>query len=144
MKKDDFTICKFPEKMSEYHEKAKQFCDDFGVVIYYKYDGWKLYFPDDKEKRDTYLIRIERNGKRMEITYGASLNDTRNNIKPNPYDILCCLVKSDPIDFENFCYEYGYDTESRKAYSIYEAVVKQWKQVEGMFGDCLEELQEIN
>ena len=144
MKKDDFTICKFPKEMNEYYTQAQEFCTKYGVVISYRYEGYRKYFADDKEERDVYLIRIERGKERMEFTFGTSLVDTRNGIKPNPYDILCCIEKSDPIDFENFCSEYGYDEDSRKAYSTYEAVVKQWKQVEGMFGDCLEELQEIN
>jgi len=64
--------------------------------------------------------------------------------KPSLYDILTCLTKSDPGTFEDFCSEYGYSDDSRKALDLYFAVQKEWLACNNMFHDCLEELQEIN
>lgn len=63
---------------------------------------------------------------------------------PKEYDILATLTKNNPGDFENFCSEYGYSEDSRKALDTYLEVIKEWNQVEGMFGDLIEELAEIN
>ena len=63
---------------------------------------------------------------------------------PTSYDILACVTKNDPGDFEDFCSEYGYNTDSKKDTDVYLAVVKEWKAIERIFGDCLDELQEIN
>lgn len=64
--------------------------------------------------------------------------------KPNAYDILACLCKSDPSYFEQFCQEYGYDDDSRTAEKIYLACVKEYKLLERMFTtEQMEELCEI-
>ena len=66
-------------------------------------------------------------------------------VAPTVYDVLACLTKSDPGTFENFCSEYGYDEDSRKAEKIYNAVLDEWKNVCALFTDGeIEQLQEIN
>ena len=37
-----------------------------------------------------------------------------NGIPPTAYDILSCLTKHDPGLHEDFCSEYGYDTEGKR------------------------------
>jgi hypothetical protein len=49
------------------------------------------------------------------------------------YDLLACIQKSDVGTFEDFASEFGYDSDSRKAESIYHAVVKEWRKVENFF-----------
>lgn len=67
-----------------------------------------------------------------------------NPIPPNAYDVLVCLTKYDPGTFENFCADYGYDEDSRKAYSTYEGVVEEWNEVSALFTpEQLEILSEI-
>lgn len=64
--------------------------------------------------------------------------------KPTSYDILSCLTKYDPGTFEDFCGEFGYDTDSRKAYKTYEAVKNEWQNIAMLFTESeLEELREI-
>lgn len=63
---------------------------------------------------------------------------------PTAYDILCCLQKYDVGTLENFCSEFGYDTDSKKAEKTYKAVVDEYKNLCALFSDKeLEELQEI-
>ncbi len=63
---------------------------------------------------------------------------------PSAYDLLTVIQKSDVGSFENFCSEFGYDTDSRKAESIYHGVVKEWTKVQRFFTKTeLEQLQEI-
>ena len=66
-------------------------------------------------------------------------------VAPTAYDVLACLTKNDPGTFEDFCSEFGYDEDSRKAEKIYNAVLDEWKNVCALFTDGeIEQLQEIN
>jgi hypothetical protein len=63
---------------------------------------------------------------------------------PQAYDVLTCLQKSDVGTFEDFCSEFGYDADSRKAEQVYNAVVKEWRKVRAFFTDAeIAELQDI-
>lgn len=65
--------------------------------------------------------------------------------KPTAYDVLACLTKYDPGTFENFCAEYGYDVDSRKAEKTYKSVKEEWMNVERIFTESeMELLREIN
>lgn len=63
---------------------------------------------------------------------------------PTDYDILASIEKNDPGTFDDFCSNYGYDTDSRKAEKVYFAVQKQASEVRMLFsGSELEALAEI-
>jgi hypothetical protein len=55
--------------------------------------------------------------------------------QPTAYDVLACLTKYDPGDFENFCVDHGYDTDSRKAEKIYNAVCNEFKNIQALYND---------
>lgn len=59
--------------------------------------------------------------------------DKRPGTKPSAYDILSCLTKYDPETFEDFCSNFGYDTDSRKAEGIYNSVVKEYKELKKLY-----------
>jgi len=64
---------------------------------------------------------------------------------PNAYDTLACLTKDDPGTFEDFCGNFGYETDSRKAENIYKAIVDEYKGLAMLFNDEeLEFMAEIN
>lgn len=62
---------------------------------------------------------------------------------PSLYYVLTCLTKREPGPFEDFCADYGYDTDSRAAEKTWYAVKEEGRAVETLFSDCLEELEEI-
>lgn len=65
--------------------------------------------------------------------------------KPTNYDILACLQKYEVGTFENFCDEFGYDTDSRKAKKTYKAIVKEYNGLTALFNEAeLDEMREIN
>ena len=67
-----------------------------------------------------------------------------NYSAPNAYDVLACLTKNDPGTFENFCDEFGYDTDSKSAEKTYNAVLNEWQNIQALFTDTeIEQLQEI-
>jgi hypothetical protein len=64
--------------------------------------------------------------------------------EPSTYDILSVLQKYPVGTFEDFCSDYGYDTDSRKAEKIYLAVKEEYPNIAMLFSDSeLEEMQEI-
>jgi hypothetical protein len=61
------------------------------------------------------------------------------------YDLLACIQKSDVGTFQQFCDEYGCDEDSRKAETVYHAVLKEWRKVEKFFtAEELAAIQEIS
>lgn len=64
---------------------------------------------------------------------------------PNEYDVLSALQKYPVDSFEDFCADYGYDTDSRKAEKIYKLVQAEWHNVERIWSpDEIDKLLEIN
>ncbi len=55
---------------------------------------------------------------------------------PSDYDILTCLTKYDIGTFEDFCGEFGYSEDSRKAEKTYFAVQKEYQNLRGMFSEA--------
>ncbi len=74
----------------------------------------------------------------------ADMVPTQRNV-PTAYDLLCCITKQDPGTFSDFCGDFGYDTDSRKAEKTYFAVQEDWEKVRGFFNVReLKAIQEIN
>ncbi len=63
---------------------------------------------------------------------------------PSAYDILACIEKYPVYDFEDFCSNYGHDSDSRSAYKTYKAVKREWENISKLFtASELEALREI-
>jgi len=112
------------------------------------YIGRGYYFYGDTKPRDIYKIKIMRNGKQYSFRFGQSLANTRSGKKPTAYDVLACLTKYKPYgDVWDFAREFGYVIEDRETYKrigkIYNGVKREWRGVNRLFGDVLEQLQEI-
>ncbi|MCK5132390.1 MAG: hypothetical protein KAR40_09610 [Candidatus Sabulitectum sp.] len=59
--------------------------------------------------------------------------------EPTPYSVLACITKHDPETFEDFCSNFGYDTDSRSAEKTYKAVSDEYKSLQTLFTE--EELE---
>lgn len=63
---------------------------------------------------------------------------------PTAYDALACLTKYDIGTIDDFASEFGYtEQKPSKIIKTYMAVCEEWSNVQRLFGDVLEELQEI-
>lgn len=102
---------------------------------------FKRHFADDTEARYVFKCKLTRNGKSYTFNFGQSINSGAE--EPTLYDILACIQKYDVGSFEDFYGEFGYNEDSRKAEKTYKAVCKEFKAVERLFGDVMEELYEI-
>lgn len=134
--------------MNEYEKMAKDFCKETNTKITITYKGtiqnpWNATDYIANWWHDVYRVRIDRNHKTYSFNFTASKHDTDSNKRPTKYDILACLTKYDPYDFENFCMEYGYNNDSIKAYKTYKAVRKEYNNVIRIFSDVMEQLEEI-
>lgn len=129
---------------TDYNKQAIDFLKATGTTFKAVYTKHDFYFPDDKEQRDIYRITLKNRLHTYRFNFGQSINQSTGDggNKPRPYDVLACLTKYEVGSFENFCSDYGYDIDSRKAYKIYKAVMKEWKNIELLFSpEQLELLQ---
>lgn len=154
---------------SEYEKQAQDFLEKTNTTFHAEFFGHGLYFDDDKEQRDIYTITLTRDKKKMVFKFGQSITNSGLTVQRNPhkvfrktlydvemiprkggrviptaYDVLTCLTKYDPGSFENFCGEFGYDTDSKKAEKTYFAVQKEYYDLCKLFSqDELAQMAEI-
>ena len=108
-------------------------------------DFWNSYADEDHNNA------ISRRGFNSDEDYYAWLDRRKaalcisnKPIVPTPYDVLACITKNDPGTFEDFCSDFCYDTNSRKAEQVYFAVQKEWSKVRRFLTpEEIEQLQEI-
>jgi|SRR5581483_1818525 len=153
---------------STYEASAREFMEktQTTMLVQFLYHG--PHFEDDKDQRDVYQITLRRKNYTYIFKFGQSINKSGNSkgpvvmdcpshckdwghcrthirkrTAPTDYDVLTCLTKYDPGTFDDFCSEYGYDTDSRKAEKTYFSVQAEFANVQKLFGDVIDELAEI-
>jgi hypothetical protein len=142
----------------DYKKQAEDFCEKFGVNIKIEKSAFQsppMWAEEGKKHGIKYEVTISREGRKdFKFNFWGSIADAeglnesygraREKFLPSVYDVLACITKNDPEAFEDFCGEFGYNTDSIKALQTFNAVDKEFHEVKRMFADCLEELQEIN
>lgn len=125
-----------------YSHDAIKFAKKHGIKLAIIGDPeYKKHFADDTQERYVFKCRLSRAGRSYTFAFGQSINAGAE--EPKMYDVLACLQKYDVGDFHNFCSEFGYDEDSRKAERIYKAVLREYNAMERIFGpDLLEEMAE--
>jgi hypothetical protein len=88
-------------------------------------DGWK---------HNAYHVVLGIRGSNMDFTYRMG---TGIKGEPCKIDVLYSIISdlytySEGMSFDNFCSEYGYDTDSKKAEQTYDQIIDQSKQFIGM------------
>jgi hypothetical protein len=127
---------------TNYQQQATDFLSSNGITFSAKFVKHGLHFQDDKQTRDIYLLTLRRGKRSISFRFGQSIASQGKT--PTAYDLLSCITKNDPGSFENFCGDFGYDRDSRKAEKVYRDVVAEWQKVEGFFTSSeFEELYEI-
>lgn len=112
-------------------------------------------FWDSIHDTEIYTMTLEKYVTKIKhsriMSYGEKIKAQRelNQLKaeaiPNTYDVIDCLEKYDVGTFEDFCSEFGYDEDSRRAERIYIAVVKEFKELQKIFSEeQLEILRDID
>lgn len=155
--------------MSEYTEQADRICEELGLKVEFDLVGTTVKPDWDKHNHDIYYVWLIRGDKRELFEFTDSTMNTAARLKKpltqhernldcyefrklcikeykklSAYDFLACVTKSDPGMFTDFCSDLGYDSDSIKALSIYNAACDEYKKMRKLFTpDELEKLQEI-
>lgn len=132
---------------TDYEKQGLDFLMKHKIQMKNTFVGHIKHFEDDKESRDVFRVTFFRPGERFSIRFGQSISLSTGfgTHQPRPYDVITCLTKNDPETFEDFCSNFGYDTDSRKALKTYRAVCKEWEKVSAFFTTQeLEKMQDIN
>lgn len=138
------------KNLTSYDLQAQAFLERTRTRMKVRFVSHGRYFNEHEDERDIFCVYFTRDrgdhNASIAIRFGQSINKSTGDggEPPSAYDVLACLTKSEPGTFEEFCAEYGYDNDSIAALTTYKAVVKEWQKVRRIWGDCLEELQEIN
>lgn len=145
---------------NDYHfddDKTKR--DIYKVTI--KRGNRKFSFNFGQSLQNSAKLRDPRNGNEFTMDGGCLKGNTkildveryRSAVKlievkgnaPTNYDILACLTKYELGTFEDFCGNFGCDTDSIRAKKTYKAVEKEYNNVCKIWSDSeIERLQEIN
>lgn len=125
----------------DYQKKARDFLDVTRTKFKVSYYDHAPYFPEDKQSRDIYTITLRRDSKQFKFKFGQSI--ANQGQEPTAYSVLACLTKYDPGTFGDFCGDYGFDEDSHRAERTYKAVCREWRNVERLFSDVIDELREI-
>jgi hypothetical protein len=134
--------------MSEYIKQAEKFASENGIKLTILDSTYKNHFTGEDFYRCVFKCKLTRGKKSYTFDFGQSINEGSN--EPNIYDILSCLTKYDVGSYENFCDDFGYNQfdeysgrKDKQTVKTYKAVCKEYEAVERLFGDIIEQLQEI-
>lgn len=119
------------EAQGLYNKGAYLIANAIGLKMQVLSSEYKKHFTDDEQKRYVFKVRLSKGGKQYTFEFGQSISEGSN--EPTLYDVLACLTKYDPETFEDFCANYGYDEDSRKAEKTYKAVLKEFNNMNRLF-----------
>jgi hypothetical protein len=122
---------------SSYEKQANDFLTKTKSTLSVKFLKNDFHSNGDKDTRDIYSCVLKRGKLSHKIKFGQSIVNTEKGLEPTAYDILCCLQKYDAGSFENFCGDFGYNSDSisdsRKARKTYNAVRKEYEGLAKMY-----------
>lgn len=97
--------------------------------------GYAPQWVDGREHGNQYKVTLSRDGKEVSFDFWGSINDRKNGVDPSEYDVLACIScdVNCPESFEDFCAEYGYDEDSRKAFATFERCAEFARQLRDFF-----------
>lgn len=126
----------------DYDKLADDWAAKVGAKLTILGKEFRKYFESDLQARYVFKCRLERNGKRYTFTFGQSLAE--GSKEPTMYDVLAAMTKSEVGTFQDFCAEFCYCEDSRRAEKMYKACCREWDAMQRLFGDVMEGLQDIN
>lgn len=138
---------------SVYDARAERFLNRFGLRFSVKKLEAVDHFPGEEDKgfnglRWKYQASLKRSeGNRFTFIFYDSINNYDKGLEPSAYDVLSCLSFDSHCDedFEDFCDNCGYNSDSIKAKATWRKCLKFSKRVNAFFTiEELEELREID
>lgn len=105
-----------------------EFITDAGITITSTQTGNNPHV-EDSDRMNNYKVRLRNaDGRTMRLYYSKGVG--RNGASPTAEEILDCLAMDasgieNAQGFEDWCSEYGYDTDSRRAEKTYKVCQRQ-------------------
>ena len=133
--------------VSDLVEECYKLLDELNITVEIKhlYDGPYFNHDDNDIKRCVYSFTIKGKYGSYTSKYGNSIDAYEKKRFPTCYDIIACVTKCDPGSLDEFCGDFGYDTDSIKANTVYSEVIKEYRGMVRALGvDVLEKIQEIS
>ena len=129
--------------MNEYIEQANRFLEGHYANITIKFKERICNPWGDEMIHDLYDVTIRRDGYApYSCTFTQSAYRTMTGQEPTAYDVLACMEKYGYESYKDFCEECYYP-DSEKSLDLYNRVMDEYRNIERLFGDCMEDLREI-
>jgi hypothetical protein len=135
--------------MDKYNKQAVDFLHKYGLTLSIRESvpqeppEWRK----DKDGHGTqYWCKLtNKEGKHYGFYFWDSIKNKQDGKRPRAYDVLACLdTYSDGSTFQDFCNDFGYDTDSIRASQIFDAVQKQVAGLKNILSsEALDEINEI-
>jgi hypothetical protein len=114
---------------TEYQDSFKALLKELTIEIkpignaidYEEYKDWSANEYMNQE-RIVYLVKIKRNNKQISFKFCDSYYNALEHKRPDLYSILASIGSEYDLNdtsFEDFCNEFGYNTDSKRAEKIY-------------------------
>lgn len=113
----------------EYNKEMRKILTHAGINVDIIYITKSFTNWDKDNLHNQYKVVLKRGKNEMQFDFWDSLYNTNNNKKPTTYDVIACLEWYNIYDFEDFCFNFGYDIDSIKAFNIYTECQKQQKEL---------------
>jgi len=120
----------------------RDFCERHGIrAVAHRVDSNPNMDDDGRVPMDHWRVTLKRGRARMTLPYSKGIG--HEGKAPTALEVLGCLV-SDATDdtFEDWCANYGMETDSRKAERTYKACVRQTAKLRKFMGELYDELME--
>lgn len=133
--------------MNDYEKQASDALLECNTTIHIKLANNKQ--PEWRDKNssnyhDHYIITMKNSNGRYSFDFFQSVAATQKGEAPNEYDVIACLEWFTPESFEDFCSEFGYDTDSRQAEKTWKACLVMTRNLHKLFtADQIELLSQI-
>lgn len=129
----------------KYNEEMRKILNNAGINVDIIYITKSVVDWDKDNLHNQYKVILKRGNKQMQFDFWDSLQNTQEDKKTTIYDVIASLEWYEIYDFENFCMDFGYDTDSIKAFNIYTNCKKQQKELFALIpeNDIKEKIKEI-
>ena len=139
----DFKLVKGNRSYSGVFSESIAFTERVLFDAEYSTRGISLY---EENRRKSIIMSIDiKKGQFRKIRKNEIAGSWKPIPNPSAYSILACLTKYDPGTLEDFCSEFGYDIDSKKAEKVYQDVRSEYLGIAALFNEEeMNDLQEIN
>ncbi len=111
------------------------------IDVNFKFQALRSYFDEDDEPRNVYVVTVSYKDKSAKFTYGDSIANTNDNLKPKKVNVLE-IITSDFFytkeyypDFGDFVKEMGLNEDSIKDLETYKKCLVQGDKLHQVFTD---------